>query len=155
MNEVTVENVKTLEDLKSQLNIELNKAAISFVRIGYLLKTARDTDILKDTEYSDVNEFAQKEFGLDRSQVSRFMRINDRFSISGYSEQLKVEYEGYGSAKLSLMLTLPDEINEELSPEMSKSDIQAVKEDYDEEQKITDLEVMREDKEPEEPEELL
>lgn len=145
MNEVTVENVKTLEDLKSQLNIELNKAAISFVRIGYLLKTARDTDILKDTEYNDVNEFAAKEFGLDKSQVSRFMRINDRFSISGYSKQLKVEYEGYGSAKLSLMLTLPDEINEELSPEYSKSDIQAIKEEYEEEQKITPLEHMAED----------
>ena len=145
MNEVTVENVKTYEDLKSQLNIELNKAAISFVRIGYLLKTARDTEILKDTEYSDVNEFASKEFGLDKSQVSRFMRINDRFSISGYSEQLKVEYEGYGSAKLSLMLTLPDEINEELSPDMSKNDIQAIKEEYEEEQKTTPLEHMAED----------
>ena len=155
MNEVTVENVKTYEDLKSQLNIELNKAAISFVRIGYLLKTARDTDILKDTEYSDVNEFASKEFGLDRSQVSRFMRINDRFSISGYSEQLKVEYEGYGSAKLSLMLTLPDEINEELSPEYSKSDIQAIKEEYEEEQKITDLEVMMEKKPEDEPDEFI
>lgn len=155
MNEVTVENVKTYEDLKSQLNIELNKAAISFVRIGYLLKTARDTEILKDTEYSDVNEFASKEFGLDKSQVSRFMRINDRFSISGYSEQLKVEYEGYGSAKLSLMLTLPDEINEELSPDYSKSDIQAIKEDYEAEQKITDLEVMMEEKDPDQPDEFI
>ena len=155
MNEVTVGNVKTYEDLKSQLNIELNKAAISFVRIGYLLKTARDTDILKDTEYSDVNEFAQKEFGLDRSQVSRFMRINDRFSIGGYSEHLKVEYEGYGSAILSLMLTLPDEINEELSPEMSKSDIQAIKDDYDEEQKISPIEVALEQKDDDEPDEFL
>jgi len=155
MNEVTVENVKTFEDLKSQLNIELNKAAISFVRIGYLLKTARDTDILKDTEYNDVNEFAAKEFGLDKSQVSRFMRINDRFSISGYSEQLKVEYEGYGSAKLSLMLTLPDEINEELSPEYSKSDIQAIKEEYEEEQKITPLEVMAEERPEDEPDEFI
>ena len=155
MNEVTVENVKTFEDLKSQLNIELNKAAISFVRIGYLLKTARDTDILKDTEYNDVNEFAAKEFGLDKSQVSRFMRINDRFSISGYSEQLKVEYEGYGSAKLSLMLTLPDGINEELSPEYSKSDIQAIKEEYEEEQKITPLEVMAEERPEDEPDEFI
>lgn len=155
MNEVTVENVKTFEDLKSQLNIELNKAAISFVRIGYLLKTARDTDILKDTEYNDVNEFAAKEFGLDKSQVSRFMRINDRFSISGYSEQLKIEYEGYGSAKLSLMLTLPDEINEELSPEYSKSDIQAIKEEYEEEQKITPLEVMAEERPEDEPDEFI
>ena len=155
MNEVTVKNVKTFEDLKSQLNIELNKAAISFVRIGYLLKTARDTDILKDTEYNDVNEFAAKEFGLDKSQVSRFMRINDRFSISGYSEQLKVEYEGYGSAKLSIMLTLPDEINEELSPEYSKSDIQAIKEEYEEEQKITPLEVMAEERPEDEPDEFI
>lgn len=155
MNEVTIDNVKTLEDLKSQLNIELNKAAISFVRIGYLLKTARDTDILKDTEYSNVNEFAQKEFGLDRSQVSRFMRINDRFSISGYSEQLKVEYEGYGSAKLSLMLTLPDEINEELSPEMSKADIQAIKEEYDEENKISPIELACEEKPEDEPDEFI
>lgn len=154
-DEVTVENIKTYEDLKSQLNIELNQAAISFVRIGYLLKTARDTEILKDTEYSDVNEFASKEFGLDKSQVSRFMRINDRFSISGYSEHLKVEYEGYGSAKLSLMLTLPDEINEEISPDMSKSDIQAIKEEYDEENKITDLEVMMEEKPEGEPDEFI
>lgn len=155
MNEVTVENVKTYEDLKSQLNIELNLAAISFVRIGYLLKTARDTEILKDTEYSDVNEFASKEFGLDKSQVSRFMRINDRFSISGYSEHLKVEYEGYGSAKLSLMLTLPDEINEELSPEMSKSDIQAIKEEYDEENKISPIELACEEKPEDEPDEFI
>ncbi len=155
MNEVTVENVKTYEDLKSQLNIELNQAAISFVRIGYLLKMARDTEILKDTEYSDVNEFASKEFGLDKSQVSRFMRINDRFSISGYSEHLKVEYEGYGSAKLSLMLTLPDEINEELSPEMSKSDIQAIKDDYDEEQKISPIELACEEKPEDEPDEFI
>lgn len=153
MNELA--NITTLEELKQNLGAELNKSAISFVRIGYLLKTARDTDILKDTSYADVNDFASAEFGLDKSQVSRFIRINDRFSINGYSEHLKVEYNGYGSAKLSLMLTLPDEINEELSPEMSKSDIQAIKEDYDEEQKITDLEVMMEDKDPEEPDEFL
>ncbi len=152
MNEiVSYNNIETVEQLKGALNAELNKAAVSFVRIGYLLKTARDTEILKDSEYSDVNEFASKEFGLDKSQVSRFIRINDRFSIGGYSEHLKVEYEEYGSAKLSIMLTLPDEINEELSPEMSKADIQIIKDEYDEEQKVSDIEVMLEKKE-EQPE---
>lgn len=146
MNEITsYENIRSFDDLKGAMSTELNKAAVSFVRIGYLLKTARDTEILKETQYADVNEFASAEFGLDKSQVSRFVRINDRFSIGGYSEHLKVEYQEYGSAKLSLMLTLPDEINEELSPEYSKSDIQAIKEEYDEEQKITDIEVMLEE----------
>ena len=139
--------IGNITELKEQLGNELNKAATSFVRIGYLLKLARDTDILKDSSYSSVNEFASAEFGLDKTQVSRFIRINDRFAIGGYSETLKVEYNNYGSAKLSLMLTLPDEINEELSPEYSKSDIEAIKSEYEAEQRISDLEVMMEDKE--------
>ena len=139
--------IGNITELKEQLGNELNKAATSFVRIGHLLKLARDTDILKDSSYSSVNEFASAEFGLDKTQVSRFIRINDRFAIGGYSETLKVEYNNYGSAKLSLMLTLPDEINEELSPEYSKSDIEAIKSEYEAEQRISDLEVMMEDKE--------
>lgn len=150
-----IQNISTFEELKQNLNTELNKAAISFIRIGYLLKVARDTDILKDSGYTSVNDFAKHEYGLDASQVSRFMSINDRFAIGGYSEQLKIGYQEYGWSKLSLMLTLPDEINEELSPEMSKSDIQAIKEEYDEENKITDLEVMMEEKPEGEPDEFI
>lgn len=143
MNEITITNY---EELKGELRKELYSTAQSVCRIGYLLKIARDTDVLAD-RYKDVNEFAQKEFNLDKTQVSRFIRINDRFSVDGNSEQLLPDYTEYGSAKLSLMLLLPDEINEELSPEYSKTDIQAIKEEYEEEQKITDLEVMMEDKE--------
>lgn len=154
MNELI--SIQTYEQLKNKLNEELTQAANSFVRIGFLLKLARDNkDILDGSGYADVNEFASKEFGLDKTQVSRFIRINDRFSIDGNSTQLLPEYAEYGSAKLSLMLTLPDEINEELSPEMSKSDIQAIKDDYDEEQKISQIEVVLEQKDDDEPDEFL
>lgn len=138
------EMINTLENLKEELNKELLSTAQSVCRIGYLLKLARDTRILEGT-YKDVYEFASSEFGLDKSQVSRFMNINDRWSIGGNSEELLPEYSQYGSSKLSIMLTLPDEINEELSPEMTKADIQAVKDEYDEEQKITPIEHMAED----------
>lgn len=138
------EMINTLENLKDELNKELLSTAQSVCRIGYLLKLARDTRILEGT-YKDVYEFASSEFGLDKSQVSRFMNINDRWSIGGNSEELLPEYSQYGSSKLSIMLTLPDEINEELSPEMTKADIQAVKDEYDEEQKITPIEHMAED----------
>lgn len=147
---ISLEKINDYEHLKSALNTELKSAAISFIRIGYLLKIARDTDLLKDTEYQDVNEFAAKEFGLDKSQVSRFMSINDRFSIGGYSEHLEDKYSEMGSSKLSLMLLLPDAINEQISPKYSKSDIQAIKEEYQAEQNISDLEVMMEPK-PETP----
>lgn len=144
--ESTVITYTDYKQYKATLDAELQKSAESFVRIGYLLKVARDTGILKESAYANVNEFAQKEYGLDKSQVSRFIKINDRFSEDGYSEQLKTEYKGYGYAKLAIMLQLPDEITEELSTDYSKSEIQAIKEEYDAEQNITELEVMMEDK---------
>ena len=148
MEELNINSVNDYKTLKQALGFELSRAAISFCRIGYLLKRARDEEgILQESGYKDVNEFAEKEFGLDKSQVSRFMRINDRFSVGGYSEHLKQEYEHYGSAKLSLMLLLPEAITEEITPDYSKSEIETIVKDYKEEKAITDLEVMCEDTE--------
>ena len=129
---------------KADLDAELQKSAESFVRIGYLLKVARDTGILKESGYANVNEFAQREYGLDKTQVSRFMNINDKFSKDGYSEELREEYRGYGYAKLSIMLLLPEEVNEMLTTDLSKSEIQTVREEIIEEAKKTDIEVMLE-----------
>lgn len=129
---------------KAELDAELQKSAESFVKIGYLLKVARDTGILKESGYANVNEFAQREYGLDKTQVSRFMNINDKFSKDGYSEELREEYRGYGYAKLSIMLLLPEEVNEMLTTDLSKSEIQTVREEIIEEAKKTDIEVMLE-----------
>ena len=131
---------------KQDLRSDLQRAAESFVRIGYMLKVARDTRILEGSGYTSVNEFALKEFGLEKTQVSRFININDRFAKDGYSLELREEYKDYGYAKLAMMLTLPEEVNEMLSPEMSKAEIKAIKDEGDEEKKKTDIEVMLEEK---------
>lgn len=155
MDELTsYSSINTVEQLTNVINTELNRAAKSFVRVGYLLKRARDEDILKDSGYPDIYVYANMKFGLDKSQVSRFININDRYSIGGYSEHLKEEYEGFGYSKLALMLTLPEEINEELSPEYTKSEINTIKAEYEAEQKISDLEVMMEEK-PDGPDEFI
>lgn len=137
---------QSYSEYKAELDTELQKSAEGFVRIGYLLKLARDTDVLKESGYANVNEFAQAEYNIDKSMVSRFIGINDRFSEDGNSPQLKEHYRSFGYAKLAIMLQLPDSINEELSPAFSKSEIQTVKEEYDSEMKKTDLEVLMEEK---------
>lgn len=144
MNEVIT--YTDYQSYKKELDAELQKTAEGFVRIGYLLKVAQDTDILKESGYANVVEFAKAEYNIDKTQVSRFIHINDRFSEDGYSNRLKAEYQGYGYAKLSIMLQLPDEINEELSPDFSKTEIQAIKDEIDAEKKISDIEVMLEKK---------
>lgn len=131
---------KTYTEYKRELDAELSKSAESFVRIGYLLKVARDTDILAESGYKNMAEFANAEYGLSSTYVSRFIRINDKFSEGGYSDHLLPEYQGFGYAKLTLMLQLPEAINEALTPKYSKSDIQAIKDEVDQEKKVTDIE---------------
>lgn len=137
MNEIVYQ--KGYEEYRAELGAELASASESFVRIGYLLKVARDTDILKYTSYTTYVDFAKAEYGLDKTQVSRFIRINDRFSEGGNSLELKDEYKGFGTRKLGVMLTLPEEITEELSPEYTVEDIETIHKEVKEEQKITPL----------------
>lgn len=142
MNEVLY--TKTFSEWQQELDTELVKSAESFVKIGYLLKVARDTDILANSGYANVVEFAKARYGLDKTQVSRFIHINDRFSEGGNSAELQDRYKGMGYAKLTIMLQLPDEINEEISTDFSKSEIEDIKKEIDEENKISDIEVWME-----------
>jgi hypothetical protein len=144
MNEVI--EYRNYAEYKQELDTELKKTAEGFVRIGYLLKVARDTSILAESGYDNVVDFARAEYGIDKTQVSRFIHINDKFSQGGYAPELKEEYQGFGYAKLSIMLSLPDSVNEELTPDFSKSEVQQVKDEIDEEKKTTDIEVMLEEK---------
>ena len=138
------------QTFKETLGAELRASAEGFVRIGYLLKQARDTDILHESGYKNLTEFAQAEYGLTKDIVSRYIAINDKYSENGYSDQLKEEFKGYGVAKLAEMLTLPDAIVEEMRPELTKSEIRDIKEAMKEEEKITDIEVAIEAAEVEE-----
>lgn len=131
-------------EYKQELRTELEKTSEGFVKIGYLLKVARDTDILVGSGYKDYLDFANGEFGLDKSMVSRFIRINDRFSEEGNSERLLEQYKGFGYAKLALMLRIPEVITEELTPEYTKSEIQAIKNEIDEERNKSEVEHLEE-----------
>lgn len=145
MNELI--NINTYNEFKSALDTELKNQAEGFVRTGYLLKKARDTEILRESGYTSVAEFAKAEYGLSKDIVSRYIAINDRYAVDGYSDKLQEKYQGYGIAKLQEMLTLSDGVVDMLSPEMSKREIQDVKREIAEEEKISDIEVLIEQQE--------
>lgn len=146
--ENVIEKYRSYQEYKAELDSELSKTAEGFVRIGYLLRLAEDTDILKESGYNSVLEFAQAEYNIDKTQVSRFININKKFSEGGYSDRLQEKYRGFGYSKLTLMMQLPDTVNEELTPDYSKSEIQQIKNQIDEENKTTDLEIMMEGQDP-------
>lgn len=133
----------TLDDwmsLKKEIKEEFIKASTSFVRIGYLLRKAEDSEGYKNDGYDSIAEWAHDELGLTATYVSRFKAINAKYSEGGYSDRLLPEFVGYGSAKLGEMLALPDEDMQMLTPEMKRSDIRALKEFNREEPEAPDTE---------------
>lgn len=91
---------------KEDIREKLKETAGNFVYIGYRLKQIRDSGMYGGAE--DIFGFAQKEYGLGKSTVSRFIAINEKFSEGGNSLELRSEYRAIGSSKLAEMLTLTD-----------------------------------------------
>ena len=126
---------------KQELDGAFAQAAEKFVLIGYLLREAVETDVLRASGYKNMEEFAYAEYGVDSSQASRFMNINRRFSEGGNSKQLKQQYKGIGSSKLAVMLTIPDEINEVLPKNLTKEELKEIQAEVKAENQVSDIEV--------------
>ncbi len=111
---------------KEDIRVKLAETAGNFVHIGYRLKQIRDSGMYDGAE--NVFEFAQKEYGLGKSTVSRFIAINDKYSEGGNSRELKEEFRGFSSSKLSEMLTLPDSELELITERTTIKEIRNLKE---------------------------
>lgn len=95
--------------IKEDIKRRLNYLAESFVAIGYRLKQIRDSEAYRQDGYDTIFEFAEKELGLTKSPTSRFMAINDKYSVGGNSLELREEFIGLGKSRLSEMLTMDPE----------------------------------------------
>lgn len=106
MEEYTQITLDEWTQWKEDIRRKLSETASNFVYIGYRLKQIRDSGMYDGA--ADVFEFAQKEYGLGKSTVSRFIAINEKYSEGGNSLELKEEFRNFSSSKLAEMLTLPD-----------------------------------------------
>lgn len=113
---------KLKEDISSARD-KVNGLKKDFVRIGYLLRKIDDNKLYEQDGYKSIAEFAKKECNLSPSDVSRFIKINKRYSIDGNSPELREEFLEYGQSKLAAMLTLPDSDLAMIDPQTSREDI--------------------------------
>lgn len=120
----------TLDDwmnMKESLKKDLIGVQESFVRIGYKLRKIADEKLYEKDGYKSIADFAKAEYGLTASTVSRFIKINERYSVEGYSDRLQPEFANFGSSKLSEMLTLPDNDIELITQNTTRETIRELK----------------------------
>lgn len=114
-------------EVKHRLKMELQGVTRSFVRIGYVLRKIEEQRLYENDGYKSVAEFAKAEYGLEASTVSRFMNINREYSIDGYSEHLREEYQDMSRSQLEEMLKLPVDDRTMIQPETARDDIRELK----------------------------
>lgn len=114
-------------DIKQEIKNNLQNIVVSFVEIGYYLKQIRDEKMYLEDGYKDIWDFAAGEYKLDRTAASRFMSINDKYSIDGNSRYLQEQYKGFGKSTLTEMLTLPVADHELITPDTKVEDIRELK----------------------------
>lgn len=115
MDEVKWYENTPLDTIKSIIKDNINNASRAFIKIGYYLKDLRDRELFSADGYENIWEFAHSEFGISKSQASKLMSINDRFSIDGNSPELLEQYKDFSSSKLQEMLYLTDDQLEQVS----------------------------------------
>lgn len=119
--------VMNYQSRKEEIRRKLRETAENFVYIGYQLKRVRESREYEQDGYADILEFARKEFGLQKDDTYRFIRINDKYSIGGNSTELEESFKGMAQTKLSEMLNLPDEDMNLITTETTREDIRELK----------------------------
>lgn len=100
--------------------------AENMVAIGFYLKNIRDKKLYKEGGYNNFAEFAKEEFGLSEGYASRYVSINERFSVGGNSPFILEDKKTFSKSKLQEMLKLSDEQLEQVTPDMTAREIRAL-----------------------------
>ena len=114
-------------NMKESLKADIKIVQSGFIRIGYKLRRIRDEKLYERDGYTSMGEFAENEYHLSKSTVSRFITINEKYSEGGYSQTIRPELAQYGWTKLTEMLGLPDSDLEMVDAETNRADIRALK----------------------------
>ena len=128
----------TVSDTEKQRIFELSKCTQSiktlvmdsvynFCVIGFYLKKVRDEELYKEAGWNGFGEYVKEEFGFSNAVTTRYMQINDKFSVDGNSLQLDDKYTTYNKSQLQEMLYLSDSQLEQVSPDMTVKEIRSIR----------------------------
>lgn len=117
----------TAESISRIIKSDMTNVARQCVSIGFHLKAARDRELYKDAGYSTLWEYAADQFGLSMSSASRYITINDRFSVGGNTPMLMEEYRNFSKSQLQEMISLSPEQAKKVTAKTTVKQIREMK----------------------------
>lgn len=117
----------TLDTATRIIKNDMTNMAQSCVSIGFHLKAVRDRELFREAGYESLWEYASDQFGLSISRASRYISINDQFSVGGNTPQLQEKYRNYSKSQLQEMITMSDEQRQQVTEGMTVKEIRQIK----------------------------
>ena len=122
-------------DLKAKtIRKEMANVEKAFIRIGYELHELSciyNADAFKEIGYTNIYDYANKEFNIARGTCSDFINVIEQFGKRDENGMLLPElddkYKNFSSSKLSVMITMNDNELEQVKEDMTVKAIKALK----------------------------
>lgn len=99
----------------------------NFVEMGYWLKYINENKMYEQDGFNSIWDFAQANYEMSKSTALRLMQINSEFSVDGNTPVIDDRYKNYSKSQLQEILYLTSEQREEVSPEMTVTEIREIK----------------------------
>lgn len=110
------------QDTLDLIRENIQSSAEAVIAIGYYLKHLNINNLFKEGGYETIWECAKEEFGITRSTASRYMDMNDLYSVNGDSPLLNEKYKEFNKGQLQELLYLPAETREQKIESISPSE---------------------------------
>ena len=120
-------NTLTAEVASRIIKNDMTNVARSCISIGFHLKAVRDRELFREMGYGSLWEYAADQFGLSMSSASRYIAINDQFSVGGNTPQLQPEYRNFSKSQLQEMLNMSPEQIGQVKEDMTVKEIRKLK----------------------------
>lgn len=141
----------SLERLTAQIRNNLSNIITGFVKIGFVLNVIKQEELYKkgkEKSFNSIYDYAKETFGLSKTNVKNFTNIVVTFAKRNEKgvilPELKEEYKEYSASQLVELLSLTELEREEITPDMTISEIRDKKKESKDE--LTKAEQLQKEK---------
>lgn len=114
------------QNLDAEIKRTMRYSAKAVVGLGFLLRKMAEQK-LWTVQYDCLDDYLREELHMDYTMASRFIGINKKYSVGGNSTEIEPIWADYSQAALIEMLSMPPELEAEITPDMTVKQIRSVK----------------------------
>ena len=102
---------------------EMRNIQNSFLVIGFQLHWIKNNNMYRVLDYKNIMDYAEKEFGIKKSTCCNFINIIETYAERDGNgeviESIAECYRNFSSSQLLAMIGMPEEMQQQVTPDMS------------------------------------